>query len=226
MENPISIVMNCDCNEFMATCKDKQFSLAIVDPPYGINAAKRNGSIGQKKGQGKITNYKYKEWDNKIPNQQYFEELFRISINQIIWGANYFVKYLPAGMGWIVYDKLQPEGVSFASAELAYTSFNRSIETFKTSRANMQNCVSNNEKIGLQNKKIHPTQKPVQLYKWLLKNYAKEGDTILDTHMGSQSSRIAYYEGGFDFWGCELDKDYFDAGCKRFDIYKSQLKLF
>ena len=219
-------LLNIDCMEYMATCKDKQSDLAVVDPPYGINAAKRNGSIGQKKGQGKITRYVLKEWDSEIPNQEYFNELFRISKNQIIWGANYMVKYLPAGMGWIVYDKLQPEGVTFAMAELAYTSFERSVKIYRTSRANMQNCVSNNNIIGKQNAKIHPTQKPIQLYKWLLKNYANPGDTILDTHLGSGSSAIAAYDGGFDFVGCEIDKDYFDAGCKRFENYKLQLKLF
>lgn len=221
-----SIVTNEDCMAMMSRYPDKYFQLAIVDPPYGIGAAKRNGSIGQKKGQGKITSYKSKNWDSIPPNNDYFKELFRVSRNQIIWGANYFANYLPPSMGWIVYDKLQPEGVTFAMAELAFTSFNKSIKTFKTSRANMQNCVSNNDSIGFKNAKIHPTQKPISLYKWLLQNYANPGDKILDTHLGSGSSRIAAYELGFDFFACELDSDYFEAQEKRFNERAKKVDLF
>jgi len=215
----------------MADVPDKYFDLCICDPPYGINAAKRNGSIGQKKGQGRITCYKSKDWDSAIPNKKYFDELFRISKNQIIWGANYFVKFLPASMGWVVYDKLQPEGVTFAMAELAFTSFNKSVKTFKTSRGNMQNCVSNNEIIGKSNAKINPCQKPVQLYKWLLKNYAKPTDKILDTHGGSGSIAIAVWEANQSLemnltldW-CEIDKEYYDAALLRYKNHISQLKL-
>lgn len=221
-----SVVYNEDCIEGMKRFPDKHFDLAIVDPPYGIGIAKRNGSIGQKKGQGKITRYKSKVWDAAIPDAEYFKELFRVSKNQIIFGANYFTHFLPPSMGWIVYDKLQPEGVTFAMAELAYTSFNRSVKMFKTSRANMQNCVSNNPAIGKKWAKIHPTQKPSQLYKWLLKNYAKEGDKILDTHLGSGSSRIAAHCGGFDFTGFEIDKEYFEAQENRFKQFTSQTVLF
>ena len=217
MKEPISEVFNCDCIEYMRNVPDKFFDLAIVDPPYGINISKRNGSIGQKKGQGKITKYKYKEWDSEIPNEKYFNELFRISYNQIIWGANYFVKYIPVGMGWIIYDKLQPEDVTFAMAELAYTSYKISTKIFKTTRDKMQNCVSNNENIGKKNAKINPAQKPIELYAWTLDKYAKKNNKIFDSHMGSQSSRIAAYKMGFDYWGCELDEDYFRDGCARFE---------
>jgi site-specific DNA-methyltransferase (adenine-specific) len=226
MKRPVSLIENIDCLEGMKKYPDKFFELAIVDPPYGINIAKRNGSIGQKKGQGKITTYKSKDWDASIPEKDYFSELFRVSENQIVFGANYFTAHLPSSMGWIVYDKLQPEGVTFAMAELAFSSFDRSIKTFRTSRSKMQNCVSNNKEIGFVNAKIHPAQKPVALYKWLLSNYAKEGDKILDTHLGSGSSRIAAYIMGFDFYGFELDRDYYEAQEKRFKEQTAQQSLF
>lgn len=209
----------------MAEFPDKFFELAIVDPPYGIGIAKRNGSIGQRKGQGIITKYISRNWDNKIPDERYFKELRRVSQNQIICGANYFTEFLPPSMGWIVYDKLQPENVTFAMAELLYTSFHKSTKIFRTGKANMKNCVSNNNEIGKINAKIHPTQKPIQLYKWLLKNYASPGDKILDTHLGSGSSAIACLDGGFEYIGFELDKDYYNAAIKRIENHKAQLRL-
>lgn len=151
-------ITNEDNMLLMSRYPDKHFDIAIVDPPYGIGIAKRNGSIGQKKGQGKITHYKSKDWDSSVPKREYWKELFRVSKNQIVFGGNYFTEYLPSSMGWIVYDKMQPEGVTFAMAELAYTSFHRSIKIFKTKRSNMQNCVSNNQAIGKKKAKIHPTQ--------------------------------------------------------------------
>jgi site-specific DNA-methyltransferase (adenine-specific) len=201
----ISEVYNIDCLEYMATCKDKQFNLAIVDPPYGIDI---NSNLGLKKGQQK--RHKEIKWDSKIPDKVYFIELFRISKNQIIWGGQYFPLGITKCIIW--WDKEVADEMSFSSGEMAWTSFNGANKSYKYR--------------NITNDKIHPTQKPVQLYKWLLKNYAKEGDMIFDSHLGSGSSRIACYEGGFDFVGCELDKEYFDASVKRFEIYKSQLKLF
>lgn len=223
----LSEVFNMDCMEGMRQYADKYFDLAIVDPEYGLNIANRNGSIGQKKGQGKITKYKKKSWDLKAAGAEYFAELFRVSGGQVIWGANYFTPYLPASKNWIVWDKGQPEGVTFSMYELAYTSFTEGqAKIFRKTFASSCNKVANNNAIALTYAKIHPAQKPVALYKWLLKNYAKPGDKILDTHLGSGSSRIAAYDMGFDFTGYEIDKDYFDAAEKRFQQFKSQTKLF
>lgn len=212
----ISEVYNMDCMEYMKNIPDKFFDLAVADPPYGINIAKRNGSLGQKKGQGKLTKYKSNTWDSFTPEKEYFDELFRISKNQIIFGANYFPQYLPASKGWIVWDKGQPEGVSFAMAELAFTSFDISVKTFYCSRAYIGNKVSNNVKLAQKWIKIHPTQKPIQLYAWIYKIYANPGDKIYDSHLGSGSSRIAAYKMGFDFYATEIDKEYFNAQNKRF----------
>lgn len=188
---------------------DKFFELVICDPPYGIGV---NHNMGRRKGD-KPSIYKPAEWDKLPPEKQYFVELFRVSINQIVWGANHFISRMPEDSScWIMWDKGFSENVSFAQFELAWTSFNGTCKKFDKS-PNGQT-------------RIHPTQKPVALYKWLLRNYAKPGDKILDTHMGSQSSRIAAYDMGFDFWGYEIDKDYFEAGCKRFELFKSQLKIF
>lgn len=207
---PISEVYNMDCMEYMKGIPNKFFDLAVVDPEYGIGIAKRNRSIGQKKGQGKITRYKSKDWDSKPPDKEYFDELFRVSKNQIIFGANYFSRWIPPSMGWIVYDKLQPDGVTFAMAELAYTSFNISTKMFRTSRANMQNCVSNNAKIAINYAKRHVAQKPVQLYAWIYKTYAKAGWKIYDSHLGSGTNRIAAYKLGFDFFATEKDVDIYN----------------
>lgn len=208
---PISEVYNMDCMEGMAKYPDKYFELAIVDPPYGI------GYDGQRKSTSKHggrKEYKFKGWDQSIPDKIYFDELFRISKNQIVWGANYFTKYLPSSMGWIFWDKGQR--ICNSDGELAFTSFDKALRVYELNRCEIQ-------KIG---GAIHPTQKPVKLYKWLLTNYAKPGDRILDTHLGSGSSRIAAYDMGFDFVGYELDKDYFEAQEKRFNDFKQQLKLF
>lgn len=215
-----------DCIEGMKHYPDKHFDLAIVDPPYGLNIAKRNGSIGQKKGQGKLTKYESKEWDKSIPTKEYWEQLFRVSKNQIVFGANYFVEFLPPSKGWIVWDKRQPEGVSFAMAELAYSSFDKSVKMFSCSRAYIGNPVSNSPEKAKAYIKIHPTQKPIQLYEWILSMYANQGSTILDTHLGSGSSRIAAYKNGFDFVGFEIDKDYYDGQEKRFHDFTSQLRMF
>lgn len=200
----ISEVYNMDCMEGMAKYPDKYFDLAIVDPPYGIDI-NSSGRLGHYGGKGK-------NWDNKTPNNDFFIELFRISKNQIIWGGNYFS--LPPTRCFLIWDKQQPEDVSFASCEYAWTSFDKSAKTFYKRPQNADK------------ERIHPTQKPIKLYKWLLSNYAKQGNKILDTHLGSGSSRIAAYDMGFDFVGFELDKDYFDAQEKRFNDFKMQGKLF
>ena len=209
----ISEVYNMDCVAGMREYPDKYFDLAIVDPPYGI------GISGQKeKKQGKKSDRKYheeKNWDLSIPEKEYFLELFRVSKNQIIWGANYFVEHLFQGKkGWIVWDKAQ-HGLTMSDCELAFSSFDFPTRIFKQNRV-----------ILLQEGTIHPTQKPIKLYEWLLMNYAKEGDKILDTHLGSGSSRIAAYRNGFDFVGFEISKDYFEAQEKRFKTELMQPRLF
>lgn len=206
MENKVE---NIDCMLGMARYPDKYFELAICDPPYGIG---RDGSVRTTSTHGGRKAHEFKGWDKAIPNQKYFDELFRVSKNQIIWGANYFTKYLPASMGWIFWDKGQR--ICNSDGELAYTSFERALR-----------CVVKNRVELLIEGTIHPTQKPAYLYRWILKNYANEGDKILDTHLGSGSSRIAAYDMGFDFTGFELDKDYFLAQEKRFKEQTAQLKL-
>jgi site-specific DNA-methyltransferase (adenine-specific) len=200
---------NVDCLKFMATVPDKFYDLAIVDPPYGIGMD--GGNVGYK---GK-NNFEKKNWDNSVPNDFYFNELFRISKNQIIWGGNYFG--LPPTRCYLVWDK--GEGFynrTYAECELAWTSFDKNTVKIKHDPL----------AFGDYKGKIHPTQKPVKIYEWLLMNYAKEGDKILDTHGGSQSSRIACFNLGFELDILELDKDYFDQGNKRFEQHKKQLTLF
>ena len=217
MNKFISDVTNEDCMEGMARYPDKYFDLAIVDPPYGINMD--GGNIGGNNC-GKTKDYTKKDWDNKIPDKEYFNELKRISKNQIIWGANHFVEniYQSNSSCWIVWDK--DNTGNFADCELAYTSFKTAVRMF-TFRWNgmFQQDMKNKEF------RIHPTQKPIALYKWLLHNYAKQGDKILDTHLGSGSSRIAAYEMGFDFTAFELDTEYFEAQEKRYKAHIAQLKL-
>jgi len=190
--------------QLMARYPDKYFDLAIVDPPYGIDI-NSSGRLGHYGGKGK-------KWDSDIPNDIYFKELFRVSKNQIIWGGNYF--YLPPTRCFLIWDKEQPEDVSFASCEFAWTSFNLSAKTFYKRPQNADV------------KRIHPTQKPVALYKWLLDKYAKQGDKILDTHLGSGSIAIACHDYGFDLTACELDKEYFDKAMQRITNHTNQLNLF
>jgi site-specific DNA-methyltransferase (adenine-specific) len=213
----ISEVFNEDNMVGMARYPDKYFDLAIVDPPYGINASK--GTWGSS-NLGNVTNYGKKKWDDTAPDSDYFSELFRVSKNQIVWGANHFIGRMPINSPcWIVWDK--DNSGDFADCELAFTSFTTSVRKFKFRWNGMlQQDMKNKEP------RIHPTQKPVALYKWLLENYAKQGDKILDTHMGSQSSRIAAYKMGFDYYGWELDPDYFAAGNKRFENEIAQQQLF
>jgi site-specific DNA-methyltransferase (adenine-specific) len=193
--------------EGMAKYPDKYFELAIVDPPYGIGMDKMRVFNDGKK------------WDNERPSKEYFIELKRISKNQIVWGGNYFEELWPC-KGFIIWDKHQPEGLSFAMIELATCTIDKPAKMYFTKPAGERGFYT------VDGKRIHPTQKPIKLYKWLLANYTKPGDKILDTHLGSGSSRIAAYEMGFDFTAFELDKDYFDAQEKRFNDFKAQLKLF
>lgn len=212
---------NCDCMDLMAEFPDKHFELAIVDPPYGIGASKF-GSYGRTKK--KFTIYAKKDWDNSIPTTDYFIELFRVSRNQIIWGGHYF------GLGhcekWIIWDKIIPDGCDFGEYELAWTSDFAKGKIFRLS-SSWNNGGNTKDLSRLQKpRRIHPTQKPVALYKWLLKNYAKEGDKILDTHGGSMSSVIACIDMGFEITCCELDKDYYEAGKKRVEQFIAQTHLF
>lgn len=221
---PISEVFNMDCMEGMAKYLDKYFELAIVDPPYGIGHSISAGEqSGQQYGRSAAPKKKYiiKDWDKSAPQKKYFDEIIRISKNQIIWGANHFISNIPYDSScWVVWDKDNSEN-NFADCELAWTSFKSAVRRYKFKWHGMLQENMKNKEI-----RIHPTQKPVALYKWLLTNYAKQGDKILDTHLGSGSSRIAAYDMGFDFTGFELDKDYFEAQEKRFNDFKAQLKLF
>lgn len=200
-----SKVFNTDCLEAMKNYPDKYFELAIVDPPYGIDVNSMN--MGSRKT---ITPDKSKTWDKAIPDNDYFTELFRVSKNQIIWGGNYFP--LPNSQYFAIWDKGETMyGRDFAECEYAWV------------RSGGTRIYKKNPN---QPERIHPTQKPVALYRWLLQNYAKEGDKILDTHLGSGSSRIAADMEGYDFTGYELDADYFNASVKRFNEYKLQTTLF
>lgn len=241
---PVSEVFNMDCMEYMAAIPDNFFDLAIIDPPYGINAEQGTNRASR----AQFANKQY-GWDNAAPKEDYFIELFRVGTNQIIWGANHFIENIPNANSkhWLIWDKQNPDRC-FADAEMAWCSKmdnTRIIDLRRVQELNRQN-----------NGKIHPTQKPTELYKWILRKYAtchncdnegyiwekyhniktreecedckiaKKGmPKIFDSHMGSQSSRLAAWEMGFDYYGCELDKEYFDAGCKRFEDFKLQLKL-
>jgi len=203
-------LLHIDCMEYMATCKDKQFDLAIVDPPY-----ENNDAIGLQNGNkhsAKRTNYHV--FENIKPPADYFNELNRITKHWIIWGGNYF----NLSGGAIVWNK---NGTAFGEAELAICNTHHSVKIFEyTWNGMLQQNMKDKEE------RIHPTQKPVQLYKWLLKNYAKPDMKIIDTHLGSGSSAIAAYDFGCDFVGCEIDKEYFEAAKKRFEVHKMQQKLF
>ena len=224
----VSEVYNMDCMEYMRSIPDKFFELAVVDPPYGINAPnmtmgtnlnrKDGGYNGQsvaqrlKKGRlnsgaGKLKNRVLNtmacDWDFSPPSQRYFDELFRVSQNQVIWGGNYFC--LPPSRGIVCWDKVQPWD-NFSQFELAWTSFDCPASIVRLSSRGGAN----------KEEKIHPTQKPVKLYQWILGKFAKTGDKILDTHLGSGSARIAAYRMGFDFYATEIDKGYFDAQERRF----------
>ena len=204
---------NIDNIEFMKTKPDNYYDLAIVDPPYGIGIDGQKETKKGKKSDRK--GHKQKNWDNAIPTAEYFEQLFRISKNQIIWGGNYFVKHLTEGhKGWIIWDKAQ-HGLTMSDCELAYSSFDRATRIYTKNRA-----------ILLQEGTMHPTQKPMHLYRWLLQNYAEKGMKILDTNGGSMTIAKACDMEGFELDICEIDKEYYNNGLKAFDEYKRQGVLF
>jgi len=196
-----SVVYNEDCVEGLKRFSDNHFDLAIVDPPYGIGIS--SNPVRQM--------HDKKQWDNAIPTDEYFQQLMRVSKNQIVWGGNYFP--LPPSQGFLIWDKKQPQDFSLAMCEFAWSSIQSPAKMFRFS-------------VLTERDKIHPTQKPVALYEWILSKYAKEGDLILDTHLGSGSSRIACQKNGYSFIGFELDKDYYEAQEKRFKDFVSQLRMF
>jgi site-specific DNA-methyltransferase (adenine-specific) len=206
------MIYNQDCLEAMKEMKDNQFDLAIVDPPYGIGASEMT------MGSGKNKKYKKgKKWDNETPTQKYFNEIQRVSKNQIIWGGNYFADKLKPTKCYIFWDKGINGDCDFADGELAWCSFDKVLRKAPIRYKGF---------LGADNIRIHPTQKPVKLYEWLLIKYAKEGDTILDTHLGSGSIAIACHNLGFELTGYEIDKEYFEAAKKRIEQHKQQTRLF
>jgi len=214
---PSSEVYLEDCVKALKRFNDKHFDLAIVDPPYGIDGTVEIGFGDTKSGRvNRPSKWGQKEWDKERPTKAYFDELKRVSKNQIIFGGNYFADLLEPSRCWIVWDKMQR--VNQADAELAWTSFTNSVRVYKYHCSKLQ---------GFQNpNRFHPTEKPISLYEWILDKYAKPNDLILDTHLGSGSSRIAAYKGGFNFVGFEIDHEYYEKQEKRFNDFKSQLRLF
>ena len=199
-----------ECNmELMKRYEDNHFDLAIVDPPYGINI---NVSMGRRKGDKKSKYHKFAGHDSEIPTAEYFKELFRVSKNQIIWGGNYMTDHITPSPCWLIWDKGFSEDVTFAQFEMAWTSFNSSAKKY--------------DKHPSQPNRIHPTQKPTQLYEWQLMRYAEEGNKILDTHLGSGSIALACHNLKYDLTACELDKEYYDAAMLRLKRHQQQLTMF
>lgn len=198
--NPRSEIILGDSFELLKNMEDKSIDIALCDCPYGIDIC-TSGRLMKEKGRS------YKAWDKDAPSADFFKELMRVSKNAVIFGANHFIDRIPVNSKcWIVWDKEQPESLSFAMCELALTTFDRSAKIFRYGAAQQ----------SAKEKRIHPTQKPVALYAWILRNFANEGDKILDTHLGSGSSRIAAYRGGYDFMGCEIDPEYYALQEERF----------
>ena len=215
------LITNEDNMELMARYEDNYFDLAIVDPPYGIGFGEFNRTNKDSSGKRyKANKYKQSNWDDEIPTNEYFIELKRVSKNQIVWGGNYFPYLWKNGCkGFIFWFKGNPVP-NFADGELAYTSFNKVAKQFSYRYyGNLEGNTSAQEK-------YHPTQKPIALYEWLLMNYAKEGDKILDTHLGSGSIAIACHNLGYDLTACELDKEYYNAAIKRINQHKQQIRMF
>lgn len=215
---------NADCMDVLRDMPDNAFSLAIVDVPYGIGLGSKTVIYdGKRHGNSKAHRRNYNvDWDNSPPPMAYFTELKRVSQNQIIWGANHFIQNIPDADSscWIVWDKVNGEN-DFADCELAYTSFKSAVRIFRFMWSGMLQGDMKNKEI-----RYHPCQKPVALYKWLLTNYAKEGDTILDTHLGSGSIAIACHDLGFSLTGVELSEEYYEKAKKRIFDHQRQLKLF
>lgn len=206
---------NEDNMELMARYPDQHFDLAIVDPPYGINIS-NGGSYYNRRGLRPPNPHTKKDWDSKIPSPEYFEELFRVSKNQIVWGGNYMTEFLPPSRCWIFWDKLKFVD-NYADGELAWTSFDANTKKV---------AIQHHGFLSKDGKSIHPTQKPAMLYKWLLDKYAEKGFKILDTHLGSGSIAIACHDYGYELVGCELDKEYYEKAVKRVKNHASQSKLF
>jgi site-specific DNA-methyltransferase (adenine-specific) len=205
-------ITNEDNMKLMARYEDNHFDLAIVDPPYGINASEMT------MGSGKNKKYsKGKKWDNKTPEQKYFNELIRVSKNQIIWGGNYFTDKLKPSRCYIFWDKGINGDCDFADGELAWCSFDKVLRIAPIRYKGF---------LGADKIRIHPTQKPVKLYEWLLMNYAEEGNKILDTHLGSGSIALACHNLGFDLTACELDKEYYEKAMKRIQEHQQQIRMF
>jgi site-specific DNA-methyltransferase (adenine-specific) len=215
----ISEVYEMDCIQGMKEYPDKYFDLAVVDPPYGIGEDGKSNHSRSKIAKSKL--YTPKQWDNEPPSIEYFTELFRVSKNQIVWGANHFISRMPYDSScWLVWDKENGEN-DFADCELAWTSFDKAVRRYKFRWAGMlQGNMKDKEN------RIHPTQKPVALYDWIFTRFAEKGYKVLDTHLGSGSSRIAADKAGLDFVGFELDEEYYNALNKRFNDYKCQLRMF
>ena len=212
----VSEVFLMDCMDGMKMYPEKYFDLACVDPPYGINVSKGTWGSSNK---GKVTDYGKKYWDKHAPKQHYFLELNRVSKNQIVWGANHFISRMPFDSScWLVWDKLNTG--DFADCELACTSFDTAVRKFMWRWNGMlQQNMKNKEE------RIHPTQKPIALYDWIFKNYAQQGQKIIDTHLGSGSSRIAAETAGLHFVGFEIDEEYFNASIERFENHVKQPRL-
>lgn len=212
MKYSLNQILHADCMDVMKEIPDKYFELAIVDPPYGIGRAGQSETF-TKNPKHKRKHHQSKEWDNELPSAEYFAELFRVSNNQIIWGANYFTEFIPSSMGWVFWDKGQD--LSMSDGELAFTSFDVALRRTIINRVEL-----------LKDGTIHPTQKPVKLYKWLLDKYAKQGDKILDTHGGSCSLAIACIDYGFEYLITEKDEDYYREAIKRVTNFNNQFNLF
>ena len=210
---------HCDCMELLRQTPDNYYSLALVDPPYGIGEDGKSNHSRSKCAKSKL--YTPKEWDKEPPSIEYFTELFRVSKNQIVWGANHFISRMPYDSScWLVWDKENGEN-DFADCELAWTSFDKAVRRYKFRWAGMLQGNMKDKEI-----RIHPTQKPVALYDWIFTRFAEKGYLVLDTHLGSGSSRIAANKAGLDFVGFEIDREYYDNGNKRFKNFVSQGVLF
>lgn len=216
-----SLVYNADCVEAMRKMEAGAFDLAIVDPVYG-DVTQGGYMSNRATGVARVKDYHRGLWNQAKTGKDYFDELFRVSKNQIIWGGNYFTTSINKdSQCWIVWDKKRPEGVGYADVELAWTSFDSASRIFRWMWNGMLQEDMKNKEV-----RIHPTQKPVSLYVWLLQHFAKPGDRILDTHLGSGSSRIACYDLGYDFTGFEIDTEYYNQQQERFRQHTAQMSLF
>jgi site-specific DNA-methyltransferase (adenine-specific) len=226
MTEPNIELLNQDCLLYMKQCEDKQFDWAIVDPPYGINFDGNTtvkGKAGKASTFGNKQHHEKKGWDTCRPTPEYFAELIRTSKNQIVWGGNYFADLLPPKKGWIFWDKkiTNANNMNFSDGELAWTSSDGILRRFTYDWIGF-GYLNNPQK----ERKIHPTQKPVQLYEWILDTYVKEGSKIIDTHLGSGSIAEACWNRKYDLVGLEIDKDYYTKANKRLEAHKKQLTFF